>query len=115
MNRKAIHASIAVFALMAASVTAFAHNGIEHVMGTLTARTDSSVTVETPKHATVTVLVDSSTKYNFNDTDAALKDLKVGDRVVVNAKEATDKKLLAISVRWGAGSTAKSDHADHHK
>ena len=114
MNRKrSIRTVIAMSALLIGSAVAFAHNGIEHVMGTVTAVTDTSITVDTVKHTAVTVMVDPSTTFSHKDTKASLKDLKVGDRVVINAKEGTDKKLQVISVKWGASSNAASSHADH--
>lgn len=94
---------------------AFAHNGIEHVMGTLSAKTHKSVTVETVKHTKVTVLLDPSTTFSWNDKSASANDLKVGERVVVNAKEGTDEKLHGVSVRWGANSTSHDDHGEHSK
>src|SRR5580658_4608521 len=99
---------LAAFVLAAG---AYAHNGIEHVMGTLSAKSPASVTVETPKHTKVTVLLDATTTYSFNDKKASLDDLKPGERVVVNAKETPDEKLHGVSIRWGANSTAGADHA----
>ena len=96
---------------LALAMSAWAHNGIEHVMGTSSAGSATSVTVETPKHTKVTVLLDPSTTYSFNDKKASLADLKLGERVVVNAKE-TDEKLHGVSIRWGANSTAHADHDD---
>ncbi|MGI8742296.1 MAG: DUF5666 domain-containing protein [Bryobacteraceae bacterium] len=112
-SRRIMYSVIAVLALMLGPVTAFAHNGVEHVMGTITAITDTSVTVETVKHTSVTVLIDGSTTFTNNDMQALQKDLKVGQRVVVNAKPNSDKKLVAVSVRWGANATAHGDHAEH--
>jgi hypothetical protein len=101
-----IRTILAAFVLTAG---AYAHNGIEHVMGTLSAKSPASVTVETPKHTKVTVLLDPATTYSFNDRKASLGDLKLGERVVVNAKETPDEKLHGVSIRWGASSA----HADH--
>jgi Cu/Ag efflux protein CusF len=117
MNRKrSICTIIAMAALTIGSAVAFAHNGIEHVMGTVTAITDNSITVDTVKHTTVTVMVDpSTTTFTNKDAKASLKDLKAGDRVVINAKEGADKKLQGISVKWGASSSATTSHADHTK
>ena len=82
MNRKrSIRTLIAMAALMIGSAIAFAHNGVEHVMGTVTAVTDNSITVDTVKHKTVTVMVNPSTTFSHKDQKASLKDLKVGDRV----------------------------------
>lgn len=108
MNRRHnLRKIIAMAALMIGSVTAFAHNGVEHIMGTVKAVTETSITVETVKHTAVMVAVDPSTTFSNKDAKASLKDLKVGERVVINAKEGADKKLQGISVKWGAGSTSK--------
>jgi ribosomal protein S1 len=112
-NKKGLYSVFAVLALLFGSATAFAHNGVEHVMGTITAVSDTSVTVDTLKHTSVTVLLDPSTTFSNNDAQASRKDLKVGDRVVINAKENADKKLVALSVKLGAKSTAPADHAAH--
>ena len=114
-SKRSIHSVFAVFALMLGSAIAFAHNGVEHVMGTVTAVTDTSITVDTVKHTSVTVLIDPATTFSNNDAQASQKDLKVGDRVVINAKPNADKKLVGVSVRWGANSTAHGDHAEHKK
>ena len=106
-RRSSFRTLMAMSALTVAAVIAFAHNGIEHVMGTVTSVTDISITVETPKHKLVTVTVDSATAYTHTAAKASIKDLKVGDRVVVNAKEGAGEKLKAVSVKWGATSNMK--------
>ena len=72
-------------------------------MGTVKTISANSVTVETaaqePK--TITVALLPSTKFVKSGADASLKDLKVGDRVVVEAKENKDNKLEAVSVTFG--------------
>jgi hypothetical protein len=94
-------------ALMIGAAIAFAHNGIEHVMGAVKSASDASITVETVKHTEVTVMLDPSTTFTNKDAKASIKDLKIGERVVVNAKEGPDKKLHAVSVKWGATSDMK--------
>ncbi|MGI8960444.1 MAG: DUF5666 domain-containing protein [Bryobacteraceae bacterium] len=106
---------IAVLALLLGSAIALPHNGMEHVMGTVAAVTDNSITVETVKHTTVTVLIDPSTKFNNNDAQASLKDLKVGDRVVIHAKPNAEKKLVGVTVKWGVNSSGQTDHMNHDK
>jgi Domain of unknown function (DUF5666) len=86
------------------SALLFAHNGMEHVMGTVTAVSGSSVTVETVAHKSVTVLLDPSTKFIHNNAPSLVKDLKVGDRVVIHAKVDPKKNLVGAEVQWGAGS-----------
>jgi hypothetical protein len=102
-----------VLALVLSATFALAHKGIEHVMGTVSAITQNSITVTTVKHTNVTVLLDASSKFSHNNADASWKDIRVGDRIVVNAKPNADKKLVAISVRWGANSSAHTDHPGH--
>lgn len=115
MNSKSMHSVLAILALMLGSAIAFAHNGVEHVMGTVTAVTDTSITVDTVKHTSVTVLIDSTTTFSNNDAQASRHDLKVGQRVVINAKPNAEKQLVGVSVKWGATSAAHDDHAEHKK
>jgi hypothetical protein len=115
-NKKSVYPVIAaLFALLLGSVSSFAHNGMEHVMGTVAVVTDNSITVETVKHTKVTVLIDPSTKFINSNAQASLKDLKVGDRVIIHAKENADKKLVGAEVKWGAGSMPmeKMEGMDH--
>jgi hypothetical protein len=85
------------------AMTSFAHNGNEHVMGTVTAISANSITVQSAgKEAkTTTVSVIPSTMFMKSSAHVSLKDLKVGDRVVVEAKENKDDKLEAVSVTFG--------------
>ncbi len=115
-SKKLICPIIAVpFALLLGSVSTFAHAGMEHVMGTVASVTDNSITVDTVKHTKVTVLIDPSTKFTNGDAQASLKDLKVGDRIVIHAKRNADKKLVGAEVKWGAGSMPmeKMEGMDH--
>ena len=112
-NGKRMYSLIAALALILGSAVAYAHNGFEHVMGTVAAITDSSITVETVKHTSVTVVIDPATKFVKNDAPVLRKELKVGDRVVIDAKETNDKKLLGVIVKLG--SIASADHGDHKK
>src|SRR5947209_7098893 len=102
MNTTRRHSIIAVLVLTLGLAAAYAHNGVEHVMGTVARVTDSSITVDTVKHTSVTVLIDASTKFSRNDAQASRQDLKTGDRIVIDAKENQDKKLVGITVKLGA-------------
>jgi hypothetical protein len=106
-------AATAILALMLGSVLAYAHNGIEHIMGTVKTVNDSSITVDTVKHTSVTVLLDASTKYTKNDAQITRQDVKVGDRVAIDAKENSDKKLVGVAVKLGTAT--HDEHADHKK
>ncbi len=110
--RKPIYPALAAFfALLLGSVSALAHPGMEHVMGTVAAVTENSITVETVKHTKVTVLLDPSTKFTNSNASASLKDLKVGDRVVIHAKPNADKQLVGAEVKWGT-SSMPADHKE---
>jgi hypothetical protein len=93
--------TIAVVTLLfALSVMALAHGKEKHVMGTVASISDSSITVETKDKKSVTVDVTDKTKFEKSGSPATLKDLKVGDRVVVHADVSGDK-LVANEVHFG--------------
>jgi hypothetical protein len=81
-------------------VTALAHGKEKHLMGTVTGISDSSITLETKAKKSVTVDVSDKTKFERNGSPATLKDLKVGDKVVVHADVSGDK-LVANEVHFG--------------
>jgi Domain of unknown function (DUF5666) len=113
MNARRMHSAIATLILILASAIGYAHNGIEHVLGTITAITDSSITVDTLKRTSITVAIDPATKFTRGDAQVSLKDVKVGDRVAIDAKESGDKKLVGVTVKLG--SMAVANHGDHKK
>jgi hypothetical protein len=114
-RKKPIYSLLAVFALLLSAAGVFAHGDMEHVLGTVTAVMGNAVTVETVKRTQVTVLIDPSTKFLNSNAAASLQDLKTGDRVVIHAKKNTDKKLVAVEVKWGATavSTGQREDMDH--
>jgi cell division protein FtsL len=89
---------VAMLVVTAGAVSA--HGKEQHVMGKVTAMTDSSITVQTKSKERVTVYTMAETKYEKSGTAASLKDLKVGDRVVIHADKMGDK-LMANEVRFG--------------
>src|SRR5438128_1742361 len=87
--------------LFALSLMAVAHGKEKHVMGTVTSISDSSITVESTAKKSVTVDENDKTKFEKSGSPATLKDLKVGDKVVVHADVSGDK-LVANEVHFGA-------------
>jgi hypothetical protein len=79
----------------------FAHEHGKHVMGKVTSISDGSITVETTDKKSVSVELSDKTKFEKSGSPAALKDLKVGDKVVVHADVSGDK-LVADEVHFGA-------------
>jgi Domain of unknown function (DUF5666) len=85
---------------MLVSTLAFAHGGMDHVMGTVTAVTDHSVSVKNRDGAIQTVLFDGETKFVKGDAAATIKDVQVGSRVVIHAHKNGDT-LHAAEVKIG--------------
>jgi hypothetical protein len=105
MTRKLL--LIAYIALFANA--AFPHGNEQHVMGTVTKVSQDSVTVQTPDKVSIEVNIVSDTKFTKNNSAVELKDLHVGDRVVIHAKRVGDQ-LQAHTVQIGtAGVTHHSD------
>ena len=94
-------------AVLSAGLT-FAHGDEQHVMGIVTKITDSTISVDVPpkyghaENSTVTVYVIASTKFEKMGRAATIKDIKVGDRVVIHAGKKGDK-LEAHVVKIGKG------------
>ena len=93
------------FTLVLMVSSAYAHNGMEHVMGTVASITDNSITVTTTDGKTQTVTTTADTRYSKVDAVIALKDIKVGDHVVIHATKKNDK-LIATTVQVGMGKMA---------
>jgi hypothetical protein len=94
-----------LFTLVLMVSSAYAHNGMEHVMGTVASITDNSITVTTTDEKTQTVTTTADTKYSKMDATISLKDIKVGDHVVIHASKKNDK-LIAATVQVGMGKMA---------
>ena len=98
---------VAMFVLAAGA--AFSHGKEQHVMGKVAAMTDSSITVQTKAKDPVTVYTMAETKYEKSGAAASMKDLKVGDRVVIQAKKMGDK-LMANEVHFGVMKNMPASH-----
>ncbi len=94
---------VALLLIRSFAGVAAAHDGQEHILGQVAAIEGGSITVETTgkEPRKVTVLVTRETKFRKSGSAASLKDLAMGERVVVHAKENKQKKLEAILVVFG--------------
>ena len=109
MNRHSINTTklkvhVAILAIMSLALLptiATAHGGEEHVTGTVTKISDTSVTVKTTAGKTVEVGFDAKTTYARAKQPIQKTDIKVGDRVVIHAME-MNEKLVAHTVELGA-------------
>lgn len=106
MNQNHTFTKIALSLALCATLV-LAHGGLEHVMGTITKVSDSSVTVATTAGKTVEVMLDTKTTFARGSQAIQRTDLKVGDRVVIHAEKSGDK-FTAHTVEIGtAGKTAQ--------
>jgi Cu/Ag efflux protein CusF len=96
MKRKTAATVILVLVL---SELVLAHGNQQHIMGTVTSISESSITVENGPKQTQTVAITDKTKFIQGDARATVKDLKVGDRVVIHA-EKQGEKLTATTIRF---------------
>jgi hypothetical protein len=92
-------------ATMLLSLAAFAHDGMEHVRGTVVKVSGQSVTVTTAAGKSVEVMLDAQTTYARAEKPIQKSDLKVGDRVLIHAAE-KNEILTAHTVAVG-GSAKK--------
>lgn len=114
MNRNSINTTklkiyIAVLAIVSLALLptiATAHGGEEHVTGTVTKISDTSVTVKTKAGKTVEVGFDAKTTYARAQQPIQKTDIKVGDRIVIHAME-MNEKLVAHTVEIGTATAAK--------
>lgn len=109
--RKLLTISALVLALGALT---YAHGGAEHVMGKVKAMTDNSITVVTKTNEEKTVNVDAKTMFMKSGQMATAKDLKVGDRVVIEVQE-MDGKPHAAEVRFGKKPANPTQPSNEHK
>jgi hypothetical protein len=100
-------ALLAVLSLGLLATIATAHGGEEHVIGTVTKVSATSVTVKTTDGKTVQVGFDAKTTYTRATQPIQKTDLKVGDRVVIHAEE-VNEKLVAHTVEAGTADAPKA-------
>jgi hypothetical protein len=99
-RRLAVVLSIALI-----TISVFAHGDEQHVIGKVTKVTQSSVTVQTTADTSVEVMVTSDTKFTKGSASVTLKDLQVGDRVVIHAMPMKGGMLMAHTVQIGDAKT----------
>lgn len=110
--RKLLMISALVLALGALT---FAHGGAEHVMGKVKAMTADSITVVTKTNEEKTVNFDAKTMFMKSGQMATAKDLKVGDRVVIEVHEVgTAGRLHAAEVRFGKKPANQTQESHEH-
>jgi len=100
----------ALLAIVSLATVAFAHGTDKHVLGTVTKITDTEISVETQTKEVQVVKIAPDTSFVKSGASATLKDLKVGDRVVIHAKP-VGSDLIAHEVRFGKQPPAASGNS----
>ena len=89
--RRTLLAVMAAFVL--AGGVAFAHGDAEHVRGTVTNVSDTAITVQVSATKARTITINAKTMVMKGASHLSLKDVKVGDRVILDV----DKKTSVAS------------------
>jgi Cu/Ag efflux protein CusF len=89
---------------LAMTTAAFAHGGNDHVRGVVTQVSAQSITVQVSPKITKTLTMSDKTTFKRGSKAAALSDVKVGDRVVIDVPEKTTQ---AVEVTIGTAPAAK--------
>jgi uncharacterized cupredoxin-like copper-binding protein len=97
--------------LLLVATMVFANGDEQHVIGTVTKITDTSITVKTADARSVDVSVTPDTKFTKAGQPISEKDVKQGDRIVIHAKK-NGETLVATTVSVG---TVKTDHVQDMK
>ena len=88
------------------------------IMGTVTAIGADTVTIKDKDNKPVVIMVEKTTKFLMNDKPAKKADVKVGDRVVIDA-EMNAKMKMYVAEEINDGSAAKAapkkapEHTEH--
>ena len=101
----ALSLTVILAGLGIAAINAEAHEGMEHITGTVVSASDNALSVKTTKGTTVEVRLDSKTVYVQGKQPATLSDIKAGTRVVVHATK-TNGALVAREVSIGINNPA---------
>jgi len=90
----------------------YAHGDATHITGTITAIEGDHIQVKDQAGKTVMVMLEKTTKYLKSKAPATKADLKVGTRVLIDAKMDEKMKMFAAEeVSIGITEAAKPDTA----
>jgi Domain of unknown function (DUF5666) len=98
--RRISSAMLLFLAFSLVTLATLAHGTDKHVLGTVTKISDSEITVQAQDGSSQVVKITPDTSFVKSGASASIKDLKVGDRVVIHAKP-VGSDLIAHEVRFG--------------
>lgn len=105
--------TLAVMTVFGFHTLAFAHGERPHVMGTVTTLDAQRLVIRTGEGKTLSILLTKGTKYRNGEASTTGADLKIGDRVVVDATGEGDM-LTASEIRFASPGEEKSYEGRHH-
>jgi hypothetical protein len=100
------HLTITAVALalgLASGAPAFAHGSNAHVRGVVTQVSAQSITVQLADKTAKTLTINTKTTFERAGKPAAMTDLKVGDRVVIDVPKNSNE---ALEIQIGAAKAA---------
>lgn len=100
-----------VILVLALAIMVFAHGKLQKFLGTVKSVSATSLTITTKNGKERTFVLDARTKFLHSGETAAASDLKIGDRVVVEA-DVHEKEAKAEFVKFGA---PKKESAMQHR
>ena len=98
-------ATLILILTLVLSALAFAHGNLTHVLGTVVAVTDHSLSVRTSDGSIKIVAVDAETHFLKAGAPASARDVLIGSRVVIHAHQNGDK-FHAAEVKIGTTAAA---------
>jgi ribosomal protein S1 len=101
-----------VFAALLLTIAAYAHGNNDHILGVVSQISDAGITVQLANKTSKTVTLVAQTTFEKSGHPAALRDLKVGDRVVIDVEKG---KLEAHEVKFGPPAAKKATAATTHQ
>jgi Cu/Ag efflux protein CusF len=105
LNPSRLTSILAAACLALSPAAGIAHGGLEHIMGTVSKVSASSLTVATTAGKSVEIALDEKTTYFRMDQPITRTGIKVGDRVVIHAAK-NGGRLVAHTIKAG---TAAAD------
>ena len=81
-------------AILVSACLLLAHGNATHLMGTVTAVANDTITIKDKDGKSIVVILEKTTKYFRNKKPATAVDLKIGSRVVIDAEMDQKKKMF---------------------
>ena len=107
-------ALVSLLGIMVFAAAGLAHGDKTHVMGTVAELDAAHLTVQTTDGKTVSIRLAKKTEFRRGAARVSASDLKVGDRVVVEAVAAQDG-MMASEIRMASGAKGDGHESQHRR